>query len=139
MTLFGVLGCGGSAPGSGTAAKVDGAPATGCDTDAAQISVGSAALTIDCGCDEAAGTQAVKPNALTCTVANGTTVVFNYAEHTLPRQILSKGTPSFVSSPPSDPSEDEPLQAHAVKFEQIGTYQYEDGFDSTLHGKIIVR
>jgi len=91
-----------------------------------------------CGCEE--GEVAFSSSEiLTCTVSASTTVIFNYSNSQLSHQVISSGTPNFVSSPIHDPY----LQSnnnltYAVTLSETGTYQFFDAFNETLTGQIIV-
>ncbi|MCC7440683.1 MAG: hypothetical protein IT285_03555 [Bdellovibrionales bacterium] len=129
--LGGAIGCGNAlAPAPGASA--------GCADGTAILTVGDGTLMRVCGCQEADGTVALPENAITCTVAAGTTVVFLYRGTSIPMQILSVGTPEFQSSAPSLPTSTVQLKAHPVTFDAVGTYEFEDRFTPNLTGQIVV-
>jgi hypothetical protein len=133
--LFILLSCGSheSSVATPTQAK------SGCETGSALIGVYDASLTILCGCDESAGTTAIKPASLTCTVPSGTQVTFSFQDKTRKHQILSSGPKSFASSAVFDPNADAPIGAHGFRTTETGIFAFVDAFDSTLSGQIISR
>ena len=114
-------------------------PTAGCSAQSAMIGVYDGLLRIFCGCAEAAGTVAVPPQSLTCTISSGTMMVFFYDSPATRHQILSIGSPSFVSSPIYDPEDDSPVQTHSVVLNSTGTYSFVDAFQSNLGGQVIVQ
>jgi hypothetical protein len=104
----------------------------------AEIVVFDNFLQRSCGCAEASGVIA-SGSTLTCTVPSGTTVIFYYGGVSVRHQIISTGTPSFVSSPVIDPTlPQQPLRVHSVELTSSGTYGFRDAFDESLVGQIIV-
>jgi len=114
------------------------AASTNCMTGVAQISVRDGYLDRLCGCAEPR-TTIYPPHSLTCTVNVGTTVAFSYAGTATPHQILSTGSPSFISSAPSNPGTGLIDFSHLVHFTAAGTYQFTDAFEATEVGQIIVQ
>ena len=111
---------------------------TKCPAKTAQIEIMDGSARTVCGCIEAPGTPLTLNQKLNCTVVAGTTVVFGFQGNQISHQILSRGTPAFASSPPFDPTDDMSAPAHAVKFDETGTYEYVDAYGSFPAGKITV-
>lgn len=130
MTSFSLLsGCGSG----GTSTT---APQSGCPTGTALIEVGDGFARIHCGCQEAAFTTSSASNPLTCTVASGTTVFFDYSAATLQHQIVASGTPDFAPSARWEPESS--FKAHPVQFTTSGTYGFKDLFHPATTGQIVV-
>jgi hypothetical protein len=133
MLTLGVLkGCGGDIS---TYNDVD----TGCSSGAALIGVYNGLLKGLCGCGEKALTEGKAGQKLPCTVKSGSTVIFQFEDTSNRHQIISEGTPGFVSSPIYDPMASNIVNSHGVLLNQTGTYHYKDAFDSNLQGQIIVQ
>ena len=116
--------------------------ATGCQAGTVALLVADGFLGNLCGCtgvNEADGTIFQSPASLTCHVSQGAnTVFFYYLGTTLRHQIVSTGSPTFVSSPISNPQEANRITVHAVSLPQTSaTYHFIDIF-SGLTGQIIV-
>ncbi|HLD99457.1 MAG TPA: hypothetical protein VJB59_04320 [Bdellovibrionota bacterium] len=109
-----------------------------CTPETAQIAVTDGFLQRLCGCQEAAGTVATANEILTCSVPRGTTVYFHYYSTLLMHQIVSNGTPGFQSSPLSDPKLPLIISFHPVRLDIVGTYGFEDAFNSAIAGQIVV-
>lgn len=114
-------------------------PQTGCDTGSALIGVHDGYLSRLCGCSESAGATASHGETLTCTVSAGTSIHFHYLSIKQKHQIVSSGSPSFVDSAVSDPEQGQKVTAHGISLNTTGTYTFQDEFDSTLSGQIIVQ
>jgi hypothetical protein len=113
-------------------------PTTGCETGTAAINVYPNMLEIACGCAEPDGTTADLGTNLDCTVPAGTTVFWHYIsfDDSDQSQIISEGTPSFSPSPVFRGGV---ANGHGVLFDTATqTYQYIDGFNSGVRGRIIV-
>ena len=119
------------------------APQTACTSGQAQIEIGDGYQRILCGCAEPAGAMVPsagsKDPALTCTVPSGTVVFFEYLSTVDRHQIISLASPSFPSSPISDPSDHPPLQIYGATFSPAGTYLYEDAFEPGTTGQIVAQ
>ena len=116
-------------------------PSASCASGMAIVGVHDGFLQILCGCTETAGTSATPPAALTCTVAAGTVVVFEYVGTSARRQIRSTASAAltFAGSPVVDPHEATSPRAHAVRLSTAGTYAFEDELDASLNGSIVVQ
>ncbi|MGK5084894.1 hypothetical protein WDW37_16525 [Bdellovibrionota bacterium FG-1] len=112
---------------------------TSCVSGQAQIAIRDGFLQNLCGCNESAGQLIpTQQGTLICTVPSGVTVFFHYLGTSLKHEIVSTGSPAFLSSPPSDPKAILSLPTHVVQFANPGTYSFEDAFDTGLQGQIIV-
>lgn len=115
-----------------------------CSTEAAVLTIGDGYLQAHCGCDEntAGGPNEVitkvAGESLTCSIGTGDAVVFQYLSPLRRHQIVSTGSPSFVSSPLSDPEADSPIRVHSARFDQTGSYGFQDAFNSGIEGVIEV-
>ncbi|OFZ55417.1 MAG: hypothetical protein A2428_05825 [Bdellovibrionales bacterium RIFOXYC1_FULL_54_43] len=127
-----LAGCGQERPESPTISG------SNCTPQTAQIAVSDGYLQRLCGCQEAASTVATANEVLTCSVPRGTTVYFHYQSTLLMHQIVSNGTPGFQSSPLSDPKSPLLINFHPVRLDVVGTYGFEDAFNSAIAGQIIV-
>ncbi len=93
-----------------------------------------------CGCDEVSGRFYLSPSTLTCTAPIGTTFIFQFLATKSLHQVISLGSPSFVSSPVSDPGLSEfPVRAHAIKPNAFGMYRFRDATNSALDGILVIR
>jgi plastocyanin len=117
---------------------------TGCQAAASGATASAAILVTDgtlqilCGCAEAGGTTVgAGAGTLTCTVNAGTTVDFFVLKSRVPHMIQSTGSPAFVSSPPMNVPTNS-LRAYGVTFSTAGTYTYNDAYNSSLSGQIVV-
>lgn len=110
-----------------------------CEPGAALILVGDDGLDRRCGCTEAARRFVTPTTGFTCTIARGTSVVFNFSSTLLQHQILSTGTPSFASSGIYLPGNLNSIQSHAVTFATPGTYSFQDAFVAGSAGQLIVQ
>jgi hypothetical protein len=109
-----------------------------CATNQVQIAVNDGFIQNLCGCSEPAATI-FPPATLTCTVDAGTVVYFWYLGTTLRHQIHSSASPTFPTSPVSDPNNSNPIKVHVVTLNTAGTYDFEDIFEPSLSGSIIVQ
>jgi plastocyanin len=92
-----------------------------------------------CGCAEGNVTF-LQPAPMTCTVAVGTTVFFVYEGSVRSHQIMSSGSPSFVSSPLWDPPNGNTTVPHfAYLFSVSGTYAFFDSMDPAMTGSIVAQ
>jgi plastocyanin len=131
------LGCG---PQASDNLNTPGLADTSCRPGQAQILVGDGSLKNLCGCTETAGEMVgVGAGPLNCSVAAGTIVFFLYHATVLQHQIVSTGTPAFISSAISDPKSLLTIHAHPAQFSAAGTYTYQDAFNLGLTGRIIVQ
>lgn len=110
----------------------------GCSTGVAQILVTDGGLQRLCGCAETDTALAPPPSSLTCSVAAGTVVFFQYLSTQNTHQIVSTGTPAFEDSPLSEALSETRVPVHAVKFVTTGTYTFRDVFVAGANGQIVV-
>src|SRR5262245_24519516 len=90
-----------------------------CGGSTAEIAVTDGFLRDLCGCQEASGTTTGPGESLTCTIRAGSNIVFQYIATTVTHQIISNGTPAFVSSAINDPNRlprFRTVQSHGVNF-----------------------
>jgi hypothetical protein len=114
-------------------------PASGnCNSRLAQIAVYDTFIQNLCGCQEAPGIV-MPPLALNCTVSANTQVYFWYLNTTQFHQIQSTAQPTFATSPLSDPSDSNPIRTHVVTLTNPGNYEFQDVYNSSLNGTIIVQ
>jgi plastocyanin len=95
-----------------------------------------------CGCAESAGgtVSFFQPAPVTCTVPVGTTIYFVYAGSVRSHQIISSGSPTFVSSPLWDPPDGlTTTPIFAFLFSASGTYTFLDAMDPAMTGSIVVQ
>ncbi len=113
---------------------------TVCSTGVAQILIWDGYSQRLCGCAEAANTVFASGSPLTCTVTAGTVVHFQLVGDLRAHQIVSTGTPSFISSPVFREKKKKKYQplVHAVKFTASGNYTYIDAFFNGVSGTISV-
>jgi hypothetical protein len=109
-----------------------------CTSTKAQIAVYDTFLEILCGCQEPFD-RIFPPNTLTCTIRPGTQVLFWYFNTNLRHQIQSTSAPTFPISPLSDPNASNPVKTHAVTFTDVGNYEFNDVYNRTLIGTIVVQ
>ena len=116
----------------------DGAGAS-CSPGAAAIGVTDGMVARLCGCAEGGGGWQTFDAGMTCTVANGTTVVFHYISTRLRHQVITApaSAASFAPSPVSDPFDSPVIRAHGVTL-STGTYTVSDTFDSRLNAVVDV-
>jgi hypothetical protein len=110
-----------------------------CPPGGAVIGVGDGSLSRRCGCNEAAQQFTAPSSALTCTVAAGTTVFFDFGGTLNDHQIVSQGSPSIGASPLIRCGDDKAPRMHVVKLTAPGTYTFRDAFIPTLSGQIVVQ
>ena len=140
VALLIVSGC--DAPDSET--RANGVPyeSTRCENKQAQIGVMDGIFQIFCGCTEPGGTVAnasiPSTTPLQCTIPAGTTVFFHFVVPKLKHQILSVSAPNFTSSIIYDPKTMGYPYVHAITLDQPGTYNFLDGFQQDLTGRLIV-
>ena len=119
------------------------AAATQCEAKQAQVMMRDGLLENLCGCTEVAGTTVSSSDSpltsLTCTVAAGTTVFFHFARNRFRHQIVSTGTPRFLSSTVYDPIKLKMPYVHVFQFSDTGTFEFQDSFDGALTGRIVVQ
>lgn len=115
-------------------------PASCVTAKIAQIVVLDGFLQNICGCQETPKVTAAG-SSFVCTVPAGTVVYFQYSGTVLAHQLISNGTPSFPSSPLSDPGDlKHPLvRSHAVVMNSSGSYNFSDAFNGALSGVIVVQ
>lgn len=112
---------------------------TSCVAGQAQVQISDGYFEDLCGCAETPGTQVASPGTLTCTVPAGTVVFFYFVATFTHHQIISTGgTLSFPSSPISD-TDTGNVQPYGVPFPTAGTADFEDAYDTSLQGQIIVQ
>lgn len=114
---------------------------TDCQAGVAQVAITDGFLQILCGCQEASGTSPTPPATLTCTVPVDTTVVFQYLNTSLTHEVIPAGALTFPASPVSNPAaglQNGFVRSHFVRFSTTGTYDFEDAYNSSLSGHIVV-
>ena len=111
--------------------------ATQCPGGTAEIGVGDGFFEFLCGCTggPAGGTFVPTPGNLTCHVPSGTVVMFEYIAIQTEHQIVSSGGLPFASAPPVLPGG---VTASAAQFQTVGTYNFQDAYNTALTGAIIV-
>ena len=132
------LSCGkNTSPGSSSSIQAQ------CSPDSAAFLVGDGFIVNLCGClgaQESAGTRYTLQSAfpLTCQLKSTQSVVFFYFTGAVaPHQILSTGTPSFLSSPIRFDQKDK-TEAYPITFTQgSGTYTFTDPY-TQISGQLIV-
>lgn len=111
---------------------------TTCGAGTAIIALYDGSLQRLCGCGEGRSAVTVAGTNLVCTVPLNTAVTFYFMGTRQPHQIMSTGSPTFVSSPYADPSSSSPITTHAVKLTAAGSYNYHDVSEPALTGTIVV-
>jgi hypothetical protein len=113
-----------------------------CPSGTAQIRIADGWSEVLCGCQsEPAGTVAIAPQPLTCTVAAGTRVLFRYESAQTPHQIASApgASSSFRAGPPAFPDQPDTLAPFPVELPTPGNYEYVDLFSpEQIRGTIVV-
>jgi hypothetical protein len=109
-----------------------------CDPAVAEISIYDGRIQKVCGCGGVDGEFATQGTPLNCTFALGKTVFVNYIGPFLQHQFIAVGTPVLPDGPVFDPSSASPRRSHAFTPEAVGTYGFEDQFDHTITGQIVV-
>lgn len=116
---------------------------TQCSPDSASFLVSDGFIVNLCGClgaQETAGTRYTLQSAtpITCHLKSTQSVVFfNFTGSVAPHQILSVGTPSFLSSPIRLGQKDQP-ESYPITFTQgPGTYSFTDPY-TQISGQLIV-
>ena len=112
---------------------------TTCQNGVALIQVYDGILQNLCGCTEPSGSLSSPSDPLTCTISVGSTVIFQFSDNQEARQILSIGTPTFPSSPMRTPGQADSTFNHPVSFQTTGTYHFQDAYNGTMAGQIIVQ
>jgi|GEM_PF-917782 hypothetical protein len=135
--IFNTLGCGkDSTPSASAGVNAQ------CNSQSASFLVADGFLVHLCGCQgaqEQPGTRYTlqSPIPLTCHLSSTQSVVFFYFTGTAaPHQILSVGTPGFISSPIRFDQKDK-LEVYPVAFQNPGTYSFEDPY-TRISGQFIV-
>lgn len=135
--LFTALGCG-----KDTQTSSAGSINTSCNPGSAAILIGDGFLVNLCGCQgplEQPGTRYTlgSSTSLTCHLSSTQSVVFFYfTGAAAPHQILSTGSPHFVSSPIRF-NEKDGLEVFPITFSNPGTYTFEDPY-TRISGQFIV-
>jgi hypothetical protein len=109
-----------------------------CTPGKAQLAVYDNFLQILCGCQEAPAIIQ-PPTNLTCTVSANTQVIFWYIATTQFHQIQSTAQPTFPISPLNDPGSSNPIPTHVIMLTNPGSYEFQDVYNRTLNGTIIVQ
>ena len=112
---------------------------SGCANNTAILAVYDGAIQNLCGCQESSTDLIAGNQGVTCTVSQGSTVIFQYIRTQLPHQIAGSGTPQMGTSPLSQPKDEIPLRTFSLILNQAGTYSFEDLYDLTINGQIIVQ
>ena len=92
-----------------------------------------------CGCAESARQNILPPASLDCTISVGANVFFTYLSPSMPAQIFSVGTPSFVSSRPYNPEEKAITRSYSITFSAPGIYQFHNSYNQSMVGRFIVQ
>jgi hypothetical protein len=111
---------------------------TTCGTGTAIIAIYDGFQQRLCGCTEGRSQAIAVGTNLVCTVPINTAITFSFINVKVPHQVLSTGSPTFVSSPNVDPTAVNPVNSHGVKFTAAGTYTYRDAYEAALTGSIVV-
>ncbi|OFZ19983.1 MAG: hypothetical protein A2X94_11500 [Bdellovibrionales bacterium GWB1_55_8] len=113
--------------------------ATPCQDRVAIVLVAHSFVQGLCGCEEAGAP--VTSGTFTCTIEHGSAVIFHLQGSSRSHQILSTGTPGFVSTPllGSAGPEDDRKKSHTTIFAEPGTYEFIDAFLPGISGKIVVQ
>jgi hypothetical protein len=128
-----------SACGNGTPSGI---AKTECAKGAALIWVYDSTLRSLCGCDEGLQIKAAGDDEdFRCTVSSGMTVTFQFSGSHLRHQIIPSDDPSPIPTGPLYDPETIEFQAPAYGFEveEIGTFGFEDAFNSALSGAITIQ
>lgn len=110
----------------------------GCSPNQAELIVYDNFIQSLCGCQEGAVIQ-TPPEGITCTVAAGTSVWFWFLDVTQLHQIQSTAQPTFQTSSVVDPSNSNTVRTHVVKLTATGNYEFQDNYNRTINGTIIVQ
>lgn len=110
---------------------------TRCTPNSALIGVYDGILESRCGCAEGVH-QVGAGTTLKCTVSVNTLIVFDFTGSLNPHQIISTGSPNFVSSHAYHPDLEFNVPSHSVVLKDAGTYHFHDGFNTEMKGEIIV-
>lgn len=110
----------------------------GCLPKQAQLVVYDTFIQSVCGCQEGAAI-ANPPDGITCTVSAGTSVWFWFTATTQLHQIQSTAQPTFQTSSVSDPGATNPVRTHVVTLASPGNYEFQDVYNHTINGTIIVQ
>jgi hypothetical protein len=119
-----------------TTAPVVATADTACNPGEAQIRVSDGYFENLCGCVEPTGTI-TSSGTFTCTVKTGAWVFFLYIDTHINHQIISTGGLSFVSGGVNQPGSSNNSNL-AAQFTSAGTADFEDAFNTTIQGKIVV-
>ena len=112
---------------------------SGCDTNTSLIAISDAHSEVLCGCNQPANTRAHAPNqALSCTISNGQTVVFEYIGVTNSHQIQIKNSSNEVIATSLLSNKDRHYPAFGYQFSETGTFTFSDPFAS-ISGTITVQ
>ena len=132
---FAGMGCGTYTSPADELAQTD----TRCGATSAVISVNDGSFTNICGCQESRNQVISQGTPLECTIPAGSTVFFTYLSSANKAQIISLGQPAFVSSMPYDPADKARTRSFSITFANPGTYHFEDAFNGTMTGDIVVQ
>lgn len=104
-----------------------------CPAGIAQILVGDNFQRVICGCLEGAGTIVYTPGNFNCTVNGSATFLFNTSGSSLTHQIESTSVPqAFPSSPVG-------FSTFGFLLNASGIYPYQDAFNTSIRGQLIVQ
>jgi hypothetical protein len=110
-----------------------------CAGGVAQIGVGDGFLEYLCGCtgSPASGTVVGSPANLTCHIPSGTIVIFEYIAIQDQHQIVNTSGLAFPAGTIITPGSGVTTSTTGV-LTQVGTYGFQDDFNTALQGSIIV-
>ena len=113
---------------------------TVCSGQTAQIQVMDGLFKRLCGCSESSDTliNSVAGETLTCTVSSGTIIHFHFETTHVQHQIVPSGLAEIPATPLTQREGLLVVPAHAVQFNSVGTYPFQDRYNSLMQGKIIV-
>ncbi len=110
---------------------------TQCVEGQSMIAVRDGLLQALCGCEGV--DSSVTADELICRVPLGTQLHFILIATQTDHQLMSVGSPTFISSPVYSYRAEFPIRTHVVQFSQTGDYRFEDAFDPRVRGRIEVR
>ncbi len=110
---------------------------SGCSSGLTQIGVGDGFLQYLCGCTGQTSSSVLSaPANMVCHVPAGTHIIFQFIDIHTQHQIVNSGGLFFVSGAVIQPGSG--VYTSAAQFTSVGTYYFEDAFNTTLQGQIVV-
>ena len=111
-----------------------------CDSTVAEIMIWDGRIQKLCGCGGVNGEFAPFNTALNCTISLAAVKAITVFYHGpfLQHQFLAVGTPAVPNGPVFDPNSKVPIRAHGFTLTATGTYQFQDEYDHTIFGSIVV-